>query len=135
MEAHPVRCHSFAPNLGAAIVDIPKRISKPQALRGKCALPKDVGISRQKHRESNVWQRRFWENTIQDEADWIWHLHLNYLHYNPMKHGLVGCPHQWEYSSFHQYVREGYYTENWGWQCEGRIAEGVLVDDSLQVGE
>lgn len=104
-----------------------------QSLQGKHVLPNDVSLSRQKHQESNVWQRRFWEHTTRDEADWI--RHLNYLHYNPVKHKLVGCPHQWEYSSFHRYVSEGYYPENWGCQCEGRMVESVFVDDSLQVGE
>ncbi len=83
-----------------------------RALRGKHLLPQDVSISRQKHRESDVWQRRFWEHTIRDEADWI--RHLNYLHYNPVKHGLVRCPHEWEFSSFRWFVQQGMYEADWG---------------------
>ena len=104
-----------------------------QSLRGSQSLPKDVCISRQKHRESNVWQRRFWEHTIRDEADWI--KHLNYIHFNPVKHQLVRCPHQWEYSSFHRYVREGYYSEDWGCQCDGRVVERAIAENNLHAGE
>ncbi|WP_228041121.1 transposase, partial [Nodosilinea sp. LEGE 07088] len=81
-------------------------------LRGSGALPQDVCLSRQRQRESDVWQRRFWEHTIRDEADWVGH--LNYLHYNPVKHGLVRCSHEWEYSSFRWFVGEGMYAEDWG---------------------
>ncbi len=60
-------------------------------------------ISRIKHRESNIWQRRFWEHTIRDEQDL--ENYLNYIHYNPVKHNLVSCPHLWQYSSFHFWVK------------------------------
>jgi putative transposase len=89
-----------------------------QSLRGKKTLPKQVSISRQKHRESDVWQRRFWEHTIQHEADLA--KHLDYIHYNPVKHGLVVCPHQWKYSSFHKSVNEGIYRADWCCSCAGR---------------
>jgi putative transposase len=45
-------------------------------------------------------------------ADWAGH--LNYLHYNPVKHGLVRCPHEWEFSSFRRFVGAGMYGEDWG---------------------
>ena len=102
-----------------------------QALRGKHALPQDVSISRQKHRESDVWQRRFWEHTIRDEADWIGH--FNYLHYNPVKHGLVACPHEWEFSSFRRFVAAGVYGEDWGCDRAGRKVE--FEGRGLVVGE
>jgi putative transposase len=86
-----------------------------QALRGKRALPTTVPPSRQKHRESNVWQRRFWEHTIRDETDL--QRHFDYLHYNPVKHGLVNCPHEWEISSFHRWVQLGVHNADWG--CRG----------------
>jgi putative transposase len=53
-----------------------------RSLKGKRALPQNVCISRQRQRESDVWQRRFWEHTIRDEADWVGH--VNYLRYNPV---------------------------------------------------
>ncbi len=74
--------------------------------------------SRIRHRELDVWQRRFWEHTIRDEADFI--NHLEYIHFNPVKHELVSCPHAWPHSSFHRWVRSGEYPENWQCVCEGR---------------
>jgi len=50
-----------------------------------------VSRSRQKHRECGIWQKRLWEHRIRDEEDLIHH--VNYIHYNPVKHGLVRCPH------------------------------------------
>lgn len=68
--------------------------------------------SRLRHRESAIWQRRFWEHRIRDERDFK--AHCDYIHYNPVKHGLVGAPKDWEYSTFHSYVRAGIYPEHWG---------------------
>lgn len=58
------------------------------------------------------WQPRFWEHTIRDEADL--RAQVDYVHINPMKHGLVTCPVQWPHSSFHRYVREGRLSRHWG---------------------
>jgi putative transposase len=58
-----------------------------RALRGANALPENVSQSRRKYRESDVWQRRFYEHTIGDEVDL--RKHLDYLYFNPVKHGLV----------------------------------------------
>ncbi|MBR8835769.1 MAG: transposase [Stigonema ocellatum SAG 48.90 = DSM 106950] len=88
-----------------------------QSLRGKGVLPQNVSNSRRKHHESDVWQRRFWEHTIRDEADF--EKHLNYIHYNPVKHSLVSCPHLWEYSSFHRWTQQGMYTNDWCCVCSG----------------
>lgn len=65
-----------------------------------------------KKKEQAVWQRRFWEHLIRSEQDFI--RHVEYIHYNPVKHGLVRVPRDWEYSSFHRYVREGMYGLKWG---------------------
>lgn len=58
-----------------------------RSLRKNKTLTTKVSASRRKHRESDVWQRRFWEHTITDEAEL--EQYLNYIHYNPVKHGLV----------------------------------------------
>src|SRR5258706_384544 len=58
--------------------------------------------SKTKHRESTLWQRRYWEHQIQDEADF--ELHMDYLHFNPVNHGLVKRVWDWPYSSFHRHV-------------------------------
>lgn len=68
--------------------------------------------SRIKKDEATVWQRRFFEHTIRDGRDL--ETHINYIHYNPVKHGLVDNMEEWKWSSFHRYVKNGFYPENWG---------------------
>jgi len=83
-------------------------------------------ISREMRRELSIWQRRFWEHWIQDEADL--NRHIDYIHYNPVKHGLVSSVREWKESSFHSFVEAGYYEINWG--------EGYQVDEKkYQYGE
>ncbi|MFY1017554.1 REP-associated tyrosine transposase [Ectopseudomonas khazarica] len=61
--------------------------------------------------EANVWQRRFWEHLIRDEQDYC--NHVDYIHINPLKHGLVARVQDWPYSSFHHYVRRGLLPIDW----------------------
>ena len=68
--------------------------------------------SRTSKREQAVWQRRYWEHMIRDELDFI--KHVEYIHYNPVRHGFVKAPKDWEYSSFHRYVKLGKYPLDWG---------------------
>jgi putative transposase len=68
--------------------------------------------SRQNRRESNLWQRRFWEHWIRDDDDFA--RHCDYIHYNPVKHGLCQQVMDWKYSSFHRYVAQGIYSVDWG---------------------
>jgi putative transposase len=56
-----------------------------------------------------ICERRFWEHQIRDEQDLI--QHVEYIHYNPVKHGLVKAPRDWEHSSFHRYVRKESYDQ------------------------
>jgi putative transposase len=76
------------------------------------AIRGTVPTSRRRKGEQAVWQRRFWEHQIRDEKDLI--EYVEYIHYNPVKHGLVEAPKDWHYSSFHRYVREGSYDLDWG---------------------
>lgn len=62
-------------------------------------------------REKGIWQRRFWEHQIRDERDL--QQHIDYVHYNPVKHGLVDRVQDWPYSSFHQYVQRGELPIDW----------------------
>ncbi len=62
--------------------------------------------------ERGIWQRRFWEHVIRDERDY--ERHVDYIHYNPVKHSHVTRVVDWPYSSFHRYVRSGIYTLEWG---------------------
>ncbi len=61
--------------------------------------------------EKEVWQRRFWEHLIRDSYDWK--NHLDYIHFNPVKHGLACAPNDWTASSFKHWVGRGMYEENW----------------------
>ncbi|MFP3423657.1 REP-associated tyrosine transposase [Pseudoalteromonas sp. SIMBA_162] len=85
--------------------EIKKRFSK--------SLPKTEFLTqtRKRKNERGIWQRRFWEHTIRDDNDY-WH-HVNYVHFNPLKHGLVSQVTDWPYSSFHRAVKQGIYTNNW----------------------
>ncbi|MBN2098670.1 MAG: transposase [Dehalococcoidia bacterium] len=73
--------------------------------------------SRQRHREGTLWQRRFWEHQIRDEQDF--RTHMDYIHFNPVKHGLAARPKDWRCSSFHRWVALGAYEEDWG--CDGAV--------------
>lgn len=68
--------------------------------------------SRLGHRERAVWQRRFWEHTVRDEDDLI--RCVEYIHWNPVKHGYVKSPIDWPCSSFARFVESGDYPANWG---------------------
>lgn len=75
-------------------------------------LPELMNDSKRKHRESTLWQRRYWEHQIRDENDY--QRHMDYVHYNPVKHGLVQRAIDWPYSSFQRYCKNDIYDENWG---------------------
>ena len=62
------------------------------------------------------WQPRFWEHTIRDGDDL--RRHVDYVHINPMKHGLVRRVVDWQHSSFHRYVRERVLSADWGGSCQ-----------------
>src|ERR1043166_524780 len=79
--------------------------SRQVAARGFSAMRNDKG-------EYQLWQRRFWEHTIRNEGDF--ERHADYIHYNPVKHGLVSQVVDWRYSSFHRYVRQGVLPSDWG---------------------
>ncbi len=92
--------------------DYPQRLRyfKSQFTR----MLKKLGYCLEKDRrgEHNLWQRRFWEHTIKDEADYKYH--VDYIHYNPVKHKLAKRVKDWPYSSFHQYVNDGLLPIDWG---------------------
>ena len=116
----------FLWTLPAGDPDFSKRVGRlkalfTQLLRGRRVVPKGVSRSRLNHHESDVWHRRFWEHTIRDERDF--RHHLDYIHYNPVKHGLTTCPHLWAYSSFERWIQHGAYTADWCCSCEGRRGE------------
>ncbi|WP_228893796.1 REP-associated tyrosine transposase [Pseudoduganella aquatica] len=66
---------------------------------------------RQRKQCSALWQHRYWEHALQSEDDF--RFHLDYVHWNPVKHGLVQRVRDWPWSSFHRYVAEGVYPQDW----------------------
>jgi putative transposase len=70
-----------------------------------------VQIGRNAKGEYDLWQRRYWEHTIRDDLDM--QRHVDYIHYNPVKHGLVARVADWPHSSFHRFVREGLLPSDW----------------------
>ena len=74
----------------------------------------DVRIARG---ERGIWQRRFWEHLVRDERDFA--AHMDYVHINPLKHGLVERVVDWPYSTFHRCVEAGMYAKDWGVAVDG----------------
>ena len=70
-----------------------------------------VPEGQRRKRNRGVWQAKFWEHTIRDGRDF--RMHLDYIHANPVKHGLAQRPGDWQWSSFHRYVEMGWYEPDW----------------------
>lgn len=77
-------------------------------------LPKTerINASRRGKGERGIWQRRYWEHLIRDEADF--ERHVDYIHYNPVKHGHARSATDWPFSSIHRFIREQRLPANWG---------------------
>ena len=90
------------------------------------ALPRGERISqsRMEKGERGIWQRRYWEHTLRDETDLA--RHIDYIHFNPVKHGHVTRVRDWPHSSFHRMVKLGIYPEDWG---------GDVADNGTGFGE
>jgi putative transposase len=91
---------------------IKKEFTK-RLLAGNKERETSISIGRERERRRGIWQPRFWEHTIKDVSDF--ERHFDYIHYNPVKHGYVRCPHEWPHSSFHRWVQAGVYP--WHWAC------------------
>lgn len=88
----------------AALPRADKRLSESRAAKG----------------ERGIWQRRYWEHTLRDEHDFA--RHLDYIHFNPVKHGYVACVRDWPYSSFHCWVRLRAYPLDWAGSADDQAA-------------
>jgi putative transposase len=99
-------------------------------IKRRFSLSVDVGVtqnaSRRKKREREVWQRRYWEHLIRDERDW--RSHMDYIHYNPVRHGYVDRVNDWPYSSFAHWVKKGWYEPDWG----NKDIPSVVLDMALE---
>jgi putative transposase len=88
-------------------------------------MPKVERLSRTRkiRGERGIWQRRYWEHLIRDDADM--QAHMDYVHFNPVKHGLVSRVADWPYSTFHRLVERGVYPHDWG----GGMDKTLAYDD------
>jgi len=109
----PDHCHLIM-QLPEGESDFSIRINqiKGRFSRALPALAEAHNHSRQKRRERAIWQRRFWEHVIRNEEELA--RHLDYIHFNPVKHGYVERCRDWRWSSFHRFVGKGYYDIDWG---------------------
>lgn len=107
--------------------DFPNRWRMIKALFSRrVAHPQDRRPSLVRKREAGVWQRRYWEHTIRDDGDYA--AHMDYIHFNPVKHGVAGHPAAWPFSSFRRCVARGTYPEDW------TVAEVGLADTGERAG-
>jgi len=88
-------------------------------------IEKPISESRRNNRRRGVWQRKFWEHTVRDQRDF--ERHMDYIHYNPVKHGVVSRVSDWPWSSFHRLVRDGAYPLDWG----GGPMDFSEIDDTV----
>jgi len=84
-----------------------------------------ISASRSQKGERGIWQRRYWEHQIRNEDDYA--RHVDYIHYNPVKHGYVSAPRDWPHSSFHRFVRDGILPVDWG--------ANFVISETLHSGE
>jgi putative transposase len=119
--SHPFRIHAWVvlPDHMHCVIELPPgdtnfalriRLIKMQF---SLAIPATERRSdaRLRRGERGIWQRRYWEHLIRDEDDY--RAHIDYVHINPLKHGLVRCVSDWPHSTFHRLVASGVYTPDW----------------------
>ncbi len=75
------------------------------------AVAAGAAAERNERGEYGLWQRRFWEHTVRDDGDFA--RHVDYIHFNPINHGIVTHVSEWPYSSFHHYVRRELLPDDW----------------------
>jgi putative transposase len=98
-----------------------KRITGDLVCGGPGPTP-PVASSRVNRRERALWQRRFWEHRIRDEDDL--QAHVEYIHYNPVRHGLVSMAADWPHSTLHRFIRRGWVSRDWAAGTGARIHAG-----------
>ncbi len=86
------------------------RFTKLMATRVDCSHV--TSPARAARHDGSIWQRRFWEHMIRDPADF--NVHFHYIHFNPVKHGLVTRVADWPFSTFHRFLKTGVYSRDWG---------------------
>lgn len=81
-----------------------------------------VSASRASKGERGLWQRRYWEHLIRNDADF--ERHVDYIHFNPVKHGWAECAADWPHSSIHRFLREGLVDASWASVACGEMEAG-----------
>jgi putative transposase len=104
--------------------DFPGRWRRIKGHFSSALIKANARVKRWPNGQLALWQRRFWEHTIRDENDFA--QHVDYIHFNPVKHGLVGCARDWPHSSFNRYVRAGLLPVDWA---------GLAGEDGRRFGE
>ena len=121
MQRHPFEIHAWVvlPEHLHCVISLPHgdsdfatrwRLIKSGFSKGLPATEQRSTV-RQRRGERGIWQRRYWEHLIRDEADF--QAHVDYVHINPQKHGLVEQVKDWPYSTFHRWVERGAYPADW----------------------
>jgi len=91
----------------------PEQCRNDVALRQKTPnATYELNPSRMARKEQAIWQHRYWEHALRDETDFS--RHVEYIHFNPVKHGYVSLAMEWPHSSFRRYVEQGLYPADWG---------------------
>jgi putative transposase len=92
--------------------DYPGRWRLIKTLFSNRLIAANGSMKRHRNEELALWQRRFWEHTIRSDYDFV--RHVDYIHFNPVKHSFVSRVCDWPHSSFHRYVRQGLLPGDWG---------------------
>ena len=105
--------------------DFSRRWQAIKAQTTRAIAAKGTILARYRNGEIAFWQRRFWEHTIRDEEDL--RRHLDYIHFNPVKHGLVRAVSDWPHSSFHRHVFavDCVLPSDWAGRVEGSDGGGL----------
>ena len=119
--SHPFIIHAWVvlPDHLHCIIELPPNDSnyaiRWRIIKTRFSMALPVGekrsLSRRRRGERGIWQRRYWARVIVDDADM--NTHMDYVHVNPVKHGLVERVVDWPYSTFHHWVDKGVYPESW----------------------
>ena len=104
--------------------DFSGRWRRIKSLFTRLVVSRGFECKRDRRGEYALWQKRFWEHTVRDDRDF--ERHVDYIHYNPVKHGLASQVSDWPHSSFHRYVRLGVLPRDWA---------GVVVGKNARLGE
>lgn len=131
---HPFRIHGWVvlPDHMHCIIELPPEDADFATRLRLIKIGFSKGVAKTERRsavrirrgERGIWQRRFWEHLIRDDADHC--AHMDYVHINPLKHGLVERIVDWPYSTFHRLVADGMYPADW---ADGARAAIVPFDD------